>query len=180
MPSKLNMYIVNEIRSRFGDVDHCVILTYSGVTSSEMMSLRSAVRKERGRLTVVKNTLATRAFKDIGRDDAFVGMLNGPVALAYGEDPSAVVRALTDWNRKAKKLDLIGGMVGGRAISKAEVARLATLPPLPVMQGMALGAVAAPLTAFLGVCNEVIRSFLRVAEQLAAKQGEAGSAPAGA
>jgi len=180
MPSKINVYMLEELQSQFADVQHCVVVAYTGVTSAEMTDLRAAIRKENGSLMVVKNTLASRAFRGLGRDEGFVALLDGPVALAYGKDTAGIVRAMTDWDKKKKKLAFRGGMLSGQAIAQAEVGRLASLPPMPVMQALALGAVAAPLTLFLGMCNEVIRSFMRVTEELAKKQEEAPGAPSAA
>jgi len=172
MPSKLNEYMFEEMQSRFGDINDCFVVQFTGITSAEMTTLRSAVRKENGRLTVIKNSIARKAFEASGKEETFTGLLDGPIAIAYGEDPASVVKAVTDWNRKAKKLEFRGGLLGGRSIAAADVIAIASLPPLPVMQAIALGAVAAPLTSFLGVCNEVMRSLLRVVDQLAQKEGK--------
>jgi len=174
MPSKINVYMLDEMRSRFAGVEHCIVVRYSGVTSAEMTDLRATIRKDKASMVVMKNTLAARAFQEMGRGDDFTQFLDGPVAVVYGDDPAAAVRSMTDWDKKKKKLQIVGGMVGGRAIAKEQVAYLATLPPLPVMRAMALGAVAAPLTSLLSVCNEVVRSFMRATEKLAEKKAEAG------
>jgi len=179
MPSKLKTYMLDELRSRFEGVEHCVVVHFSGVSAPEMTQLRSAVRKENGSMMVVKNSIAARALRELGWDDRFVELLDGPVALAYGEDPATVARAIADWNKKTKKLKLRGGMVSGRAVDEEGVALLATLPPMPVMRAMALGTVAAPLTSFLGVCSEVVRGFVRVIDQLAKRGNNPGESPAG-
>jgi len=179
MPNKINAYMLDELRSRFNDVDNCVVVSYTGLTSAEMTDLRAAMRKDKGSLMVVKNTLASRAFKELGRDETFVAFLDGPVALAYGEDPGMLVRSMTDWDKKKKKLTFKGGMLGGHSIGQADVLSLVSMPSMHQMQGMAVGAIAAPLMSFLNVCNEVIRSFIRVADELAKKKG-AEAAPAAA
>ena len=173
MPSKINVYMLDELRSRFADVEHCVVVTYTGLTSAEMTDLRAAVRKENGSLVVVKNTLVSRALRELGRDEKFIAMLDGHIALAYSPDPSSLVRAMAEWDRKRKKLQILGGMLGGQAIPKQAVSSLATMPTRPQMQAMALAAIVAPLTSLLNVCNEVIRSFMRVTDEIAKKQGQA-------
>jgi len=170
MPSKLNEYMFEEMQSRFGELNDCFVVQFEGVTSAEMTTLRTAVRKENGQLTVIKNSIARKAFEALGKDKTFTSLLDGPVALAYGEDPATIVKAVSDWNKKAKKLSFQGGLLGGRQIAAADVGVLAALPPLPVMQAMAIGSIAAPLTSLLGMCNEVMRSFLRVVDQLARKE----------
>lgn len=186
MPSKLKTFMFDELRSRFEDVEHCVVVSFSGVTATEMTELRSEVRKENGSLMVVKNSIATRAFRELGCDDEFVSLFDGPVALAFGEDPVPIAKAISEWDRRSKsksrKLEFKGGIVGGKSVQHGEVALLATLPPMPVMQAMAIGAIAAPLSSFLTACKEVIQGFVRIADQLAKKEGgaddPAGGAPA--
>ncbi|NQT19384.1 MAG: 50S ribosomal protein L10 [Planctomycetes bacterium] len=179
MPSKLKTYMLDELRLRFENVEHCVVVNFSGVTATEMTQLRTEIRKEDGSLMVVKNSIATRAFRDLGCDDEFVGLFDGPVALAFGEDPAPIVRAIADWDKKSKKLTFKGGIVGGKGVQQADIAELATLPPMPVMQAIALGAVAAPLSSFLRACKEVIQSFVRIADQLAQKESGADEALGG-
>ncbi|HUU70968.1 MAG TPA: 50S ribosomal protein L10 [Planctomycetota bacterium] len=178
MPNKINVYMLDELRSRFSDVENCVVVAYSGLTSAEMTDLRAAMRKDKGSLMVVKNTLASRAFKELGRDERFLVLLDGPIALAYGEDPGMLIRSMTDWDKKRKKLAFKGGMLGGRTIGEADVLNLAHMPSMPQMQGLAVWAIAAPITSFLNLCNEVIRSFIRVTDELARKQGGGEAAPA--
>jgi large subunit ribosomal protein L10 len=178
MPSKLKGYMLDELRSQFEDVEHCVVMNFSGVSASEMAELRTVVRRENGTLRVVKNSVISRALRELGRDEEFIEFFDGPVAVAYGEDAAGVVRALSDWNKKAKKLEFKGGIVGGRAIRQEAVTRLATLPPLPVMQAMALGAIAAPLTSLLTLGRELIQGFVRIVDQLARKQGGDGGSSA--
>lgn len=180
MPSKLKTYMLDELRSRFQDVEHCVVVSFSGVTATEMTELRSEVRKENGSLMVVKNSIATRAFRELGCDDEFISLFDGPVALAFGEDPAPIARAISEWDKKSKKLEFKGGIVGGKSVQQREVVLLATLPPMPVMQAIAIGSVAAPLTSFLTACKEVIQGFVRIADQLAKKEGGGGDPTGGA
>jgi len=170
MPSKLKTHMLNELRSRFEHVENCVVMNFSGVSAMAMTELRSAVRKENGNVMVVKNSIATRAFHELGFAGEFIAMFDGPVILAYGDDPAAIVRTITDWDKTDHKLAVRGGMVNGRAIGQEAVGVLATLPPMPVMQAMAIGSVAAPLTSFLGLCKEVIRSFVRIVDGMGEKE----------
>jgi len=177
MPSKLKSYMLEELQRRFEDLDHCIVMNFSGVAAKEMGALRTALREENGNLMVVKNSLVRRALREIGRGEELTGLFEGPVAIAYGEDPAAVARVLSDWNRKAKKLTFKGGFVGSTLMNEQGVGQLAKLPPLPVMRATALGAVAAPLTSLLCASKEVIQSFVRVVKQLS-EQGEGGDAAA--
>ena len=179
MPSKLKSYMLDELHTRFDDIDNCIVMNFAGVAAKEMTSLRSLLRSENGSLVVVKNSLMRRAFRDIGREAEFTELFEGPVAVAYGDDPAAIARVLADWNKKAKKLAFRGGFVGSTTMGDTGVETLSKLPPLPVMQAMALGAIAAPLTSLLYVSKEVIQSFVRVVKKLS-EAGDGSNAAAAA
>ena len=78
----------------------------------------------------------------------------GPTAIAFLEtdgDPVAVAKALSDTARTTKVLAVRGGVLEGRVMTADEVNELAKLPPLDVLRGQVLGAVAAPLYAIVGL-----------------------------
>ena len=81
-------------------------------------------------------------------------LLDGPTAIAFLEtdgDPVAVAKALADTARTTKVLAVRGGLLEGRAMTAEEVEELAKLPPLDLLRGQVLGAVAAPLYAIVGL-----------------------------
>jgi large subunit ribosomal protein L10 len=73
------------------------------------------------RVTVMRNTLAKKAFNGTSLE-ALEPSLVGPTALAYGgESVVDVARALVDWAKKVKNLDLKGAVLDGTT-SKAKLA----------------------------------------------------------
>ena len=81
-------------------------------------------------------------------------LLDGPTAIAFLEtdgDPVAVAKALAETARTTKVLTVRGGLLEGRAMTAEEVEELAKLPPLDMLRGQVLGAVAAPLYAIVGL-----------------------------
>ena len=83
-----------------------------------------------------------------------LALLDGPTAIAFLEtdgDPVAVAKALADTARTTKVLAVRGGVLEGRVMTADEVNELAKLPPLDVLRGQVLGAVAAPLYAIVGL-----------------------------
>jgi len=96
---------------------------------------------------VVKNTLARRAAVDTGHDD-FQSVLTGPVAIAFGyDDLSVPVRLLQDFVRQTRlKLDIVGGLVGGRVMTSDQVRQLADLPSREVLIAQLMGTVQSPIT----------------------------------
>src|SRR5947208_4047581 len=124
-----------------------------GLTMPQIDALRGRLIEQGARLSVVKNTLTRRAAEAAGAD-ALLALLEGPSAIAFIEadgDMVAAAKALADAARETRVLAIRGGVLEGRPMTAAEVESLATLPPLDVLRGQVLGAIVAPLTAFLGL-----------------------------
>ena len=78
-------------------------------------------------------------------------------------------KALLDWAKKEQAIKLRGGMLERRALALEEVQSLAALPPLQVLRGQAVSAIAAPLTGFVGVLQGIVRKFVGVLQAIADK-----------
>ncbi len=119
----------------------------------EVDDLRTKLIEQGAGFTVVKNSLTRRAAEAAGAD-ALLALLDGPTAIAFLEadgDPVAVAKALADSARTTKILAVRGGVMQGRTITAEDVEELAKLPPVDVLRGQVLGAVAAPLYTIVGL-----------------------------
>src|SRR5262249_26975975 len=94
---------------------------------------------------------------------ALLALLDGPSAIAFLDaegDMVAAAKALADAARETNVLEIRGGLMQGRSVTAAEVESLATLPPVEVLRGQVLGAIVAPLTAFVGLLNAPLQNFV--------------------
>ena len=145
--------IVGELTERLQATDTLIVADYRGLTMKEVDALRGELLQHGARFTVVKNSLTRRAAEAAGAD-AVLALLDGPTAIAFLEtdgDPVAVAKALAETARTTKVLAVRGGLLEGRAMTAEEVEELAKLPPLDLLRGQVLGAVAAPLYAIVGL-----------------------------
>lgn len=145
--------IVGELTDRLKATDTLIVADYRGLTMKEVDALRGELLQHGARFSVVKNSLTRRAAEAAGAD-AVLALLDGPTAIAFLEtdgDPVAVAKALADTARQTKVLAVRGGMLEGRVMTAEEVEELAKLPPLDMLRGQVLGAVAAPLYAIVGL-----------------------------
>lgn len=145
--------IVQELTERLRQADTLIVADYRGLTMKDMEALRGELLQHGARFTVVKNSLTRRAAES-AEADAVLALLDGPTAIAFLEsegDPVAVAKALAETARTTKVLTVRGGLLEGRVISPAEVEELAKVPPVDVLRGQVLGAVAAPLYAIVGL-----------------------------
>jgi large subunit ribosomal protein L10 len=174
--------VVAELTDRLKASDVLLVADYRGLTMPQIDELRSKLLESGARFSVVKNTLTRRAAEAAGAD-ALLALLEGPSAIAFLEadgDMVAAAKALADMARDSKILAIRGGVMQGRSLTAEEVESLATLPPIDVLRGQVLGAIVAPLTAFLGLVSAPLQSLhglidARI-EQLGAAEAEAAPA----
>jgi large subunit ribosomal protein L10 len=174
---------VEELTERLRSSETVFVADYRGLTMPQIDALRSRLLEQGVRFTVVKNTLTRRAAEAAGAD-AVLALLEGPTAIAFleaGGDPVAVAKALQDAARETQVLAVRGGVLQGATISSEDVAELAKLPPLDVLRGQVLGAVAAPLTTIIGLFSAPLRDLVGLIdariEQLQAQGESAGTEP---
>ena len=145
--------IVGELTERLRASETLIVADYRGLTMKEVDALRGQLLQHGATFTVVKNSLTRRA-AEAADADAVLALLDGPTAIAFLDtdgDPVAVAKALADTARTTKVLAVRGGVLEGTVITADDVAELAKLPPMDMLRGQVLGAVAAPLYAIVGL-----------------------------
>lgn len=171
--------IVEQLTERLKAAETLIVADYRGLTNKQIDGIRDELFKHGARFTVAKNTLARRAAEAAGAD-SLLGLLEGPTAIAFvqeGGDPVAVAKALNDAVRTTKILSIRGGVLQGKTIGEEEVKTLATLPPLDVLRGQALGAMVAPLTTFVALINAPLQNLIGLIDARIEQLGGAAPAP---
>jgi large subunit ribosomal protein L10 len=178
--------VVEELTERLRETQTLIVADYRGLTMPQIDGLRSELLKHGARFRVVKNTLTRRAAEAAGAD-AVLALLEGPSAIAFFEtdgDPVAVAKALGAATRETRVLAVKGGLLDGRAITAADVENLAKLPPLDLLRGQVLGAIAAPLYTIVGLFTAPLQNLVGLIdariEQLEAEGDNTGTAQASA
>ena len=153
--------VVAELTERLRSSDTLLVADYRGLTMTQIDALRTRLLESGARFSVVKNTLTRRAAEAAGAE-ALLALLEGPSAIAFLEadgDMVAASKALADAARETRVLAIRGGIIEGRTVTAEEIETLATLPPLDILRGQVLGAIVAPLTAFLGLVSAPLQSL---------------------
>jgi len=173
MPSVINQLTVSQLTDQFRTMSNAVLVDFTGLKAGQADVLRVKLREQGARLTIVKNSLARQALSELGLA-AMSKLLVGPVAFVTSGDAAVVARFLRDWSRKERVLKWAGAVVGGEVIGPEGVDYLATLPPLKVLQAQVVGAIAAPLSGFVGALQGILRNVVGVVKAIAEKQEAAG------
>lgn len=138
-----------------------VVCHYTGLSAAKMTTLRAKVRESGATIKVSKNRLAKLALE--GTDYAALGdLLNGPTAMAWGDDPVAVAKVIADFAKENDKLVVLGGAMGTNALDAEGVKQLASLPSLDELRGKIVGLLQAPAQKLASVTQAPAGQLARV------------------
>jgi len=152
--------VVEELHAAWSESTAGVVAQYRGLTVSEMGDLRRRLHDADVSLQVVKNTLARRAAE--GTDfKAATELFTGPVAIAYGKDPVGMAKAIADFAKEHKALEVKGGVLDGKVVDVSGIKALASLPSREVLIAKMLGSMQSPISGFVRTLAEVPASFVR-------------------
>jgi large subunit ribosomal protein L10 len=162
---------VAEIVDSFNGAAGAVLTEYRGLTVKQLQELRRSLG-ENAHYAVVKNTLAKLAAKDAGID-GFDDLLTGPTAIAFiNGDVVEAAKGLRDFAKANPTLVIKGGVLDGKPLGAAEVAKLADLESREVLLGKLAGAMLASLSQAVYLLNAPIAQVARLAGALQAKRAE--------
>ena len=178
---------VADIADQFKEATATLITEYRGLTVANLAELRRSLSGS-ATYSVAKNTLIKRAASDAGvegLDELFAG----PTAIAFvtGE-PVDAAKALKTFAKEHKALVIKGGYMDGRALTVAEVERIADLESREVLLAKLAGAMKGNLAKAAGLFAAPASQMARLAAALqekkpaepepAAPVAEAAAAPA--
>ena len=168
---------VADITEQFNAATATLITEYRGLTVANLAELRRSLAGT-ATYSVAKNTLIKRAASDAGvegLDELFAG----PTAIAFvtGE-PVDAAKAIKSFAKEHKALVIKGGYMDGRALTVAEVERIADLESREVLLAKLAGAMKGNLAKAAGLFNAPLSQFARLAAALQEKKAAAEPASA--
>lgn len=168
-----------EYAELIGKSEALLITQYGGLKMPELDKTRRQIRGLQAEFHVTKNTLLSRALKDAGYDVP-PEWLRGPTAMCFCfKDPAAAAKALSELTKEFEKLQVVGGVLNGKAITKSEVEALASLPPLDTLRAQIIGAISAPAANLVGVLNAAIGGVIYALQaRIDKEQPQTAEAPA--
>ncbi|OAT70533.1 50S ribosomal protein L10 [Mycobacteroides immunogenum] len=166
---------VAEITEQFKDSTATVITEYRGLSVTALATLRRSLGAS-ATYAVAKNTLVKRAAADAGvegLDELFAG----PTAIAFIKgEPVDAAKAIKTFAKDNKALIIKGGYMDGRALSVAEVERIADLETREVLLAKLAGAMKGNLHKAAGLFAAPASQVARLAAALQEKKAGEESA----
>jgi large subunit ribosomal protein L10 len=160
---------VADIAEQFKDSTATLITEYRGLTVANLAELRRSLGGS-ATYSVAKNTLIKRAASEAGvegLDELFAG----PTAIAFvtGE-PVDAAKAIKTFAKEHKALVIKGGYMDGRALTVAEVERIADLESREVLLAKLAGAMKGNLAKAAGLFNAPASQVARLLAALQEKK----------
>lgn len=171
--------LVGQYRELLHNSSAIFLAQYTGMSVKEMEALRIKVDDADGRINVTKNTLLRVAMEENDLEPP-LDLLTGQLltSFALGEAPT-LAKALVDSAKTNDKFKIIGGMLGERRLTAAEVEALATLPSLDQLRAQILGLINAPAQGIVSAVTNGVRQVVNVLDAYARKdEAEAEAAAA--
>ena len=166
--------VIEDLTGKFRDSSGAVLTEYRGLTVAQLSELRGTLRGN-ATFTVTKNTLAKVAATEAGLGDQVASLLSGPSAIAFVDgDVAQAAKGLLDFAKANPLLVIKGGVLDGKALTAAEVGKLADLEPREVLLAKLAGAMKASMAGAAATFNALPTQMALLADALRAKL-EAGA-----
>lgn len=167
--------ILKGLEEKFSRAKSVYFAENKGLSVKNVTDLRRKLHAEGVDMVVAKKTLMKLAAKNQNLPEISDEVIPGPIAavIGYGEDtilPSRLVKEFGDGVEK--KVELTGGIMDGKLLSRAQAMELASLPSKVQLLARLVGTMKAPLTGLYMI-------FKGLSEKSpAAPASEAPAAPA--
>lgn len=146
---------VGEIREKMSKAKSLVLVNYQGITVEQDTELRKMLRKANVDYKVYKNTMVSRAAKELGIE-GLEEYLEGPVSMAFGyDDETTAAKLVADFIKSSKKLEIKGGYVDGKVYDAELMNQLSKIPSKDVLIAKFLGSIKSPLSNFVYLLSAV-------------------------
>lgn len=157
---------VKSLQQAFGDSKNIILTEYRGLSVAQVTELRKRLRPGKGRLKVVKNTLAEIAIKDTFAK-ALKDQFNGPTAVVMaGEDIAGIAKVVTTFADEVPLFQIKGGLVEGQVVDAQQMKEVAKLPPKEILLARLLGALQSPISGLVTVLQGNIRALVQALEEV--------------
>ncbi len=171
---------VAQLAERFRDSAGAVLTEYRGLSVAQIAELRRALG-EHATFSVVKNTLTKIAATEAGLAPELKELLVGPSAIAFVRgDVVEAAKGLRDFSKANPFLVIKGGILEGRTLTPAEIARLADLESREVLLAKLAGAMKATASNAAATFAALPTQLARLLAALERKRQGGGEEPGAA
>ena len=153
--------IIVELTEKVEKAKAMVFTNYQGLTHHQLEALKRAMKKIEAEFVATKNSLLLRSLGNLVKTDEEKSKFEQPTATLFIYND--IVEPLKHLAKTVKELKLPVikfGILDGKIISGADITKIASLPPLPVLQAQLLGQMKAPISGLHRALNWNLQQFV--------------------
>ncbi|MEX0886208.1 MAG: 50S ribosomal protein L10 [Phycisphaeraceae bacterium] len=163
MSKPVKELMIESYKQRFGDVTGAVLIDIRGIDAGVNNRLRAGLHAKQVKVTVVKNSLAKKAFEGTPLEPV-QDLLEGSAAMVYPHNGDAtavdVARELLTWVKQIEGLTFRGAVLDGTVFGPDEIETLSKYPTREEAQAQVVQLILTPAQKLVG-------SILSPAQKLA-------------
>ena len=169
MPSKSNVAMLEKVASSLEAAGGVFVVDYRGLSVKETQEVRRALREVGAEMKVYKNNIVKIALENAGMPN-IDEMLSGTCAYVfYEKDPVDAAKVIKEQSEKLKKMEFVGAIADGKALTSDEAKAYADLPNREQLMGQIAGLISGFARGIAVCVNEVpsglARTISAVSEQ---------------
>lgn len=166
MPNAKNVEMLKKAEESLENSKGVFFVDYRGLTVKETQELRRALREAGAHMKVYKNNIVKLALENAGMPS--VDDLEGTVAyIFYENDPVEAAKVIKEQSAKLKKLEWLGAVADGKALTAEEAKAYADLPSREELLAKLVYVIGSPLSGIAQVCAGPARGLATALQALA-------------
>ena len=170
MPAQSNIDMLEKVKGSIETSKGVFVVDYRGLTVKEAQELRRALREANAHMKVYKHNIVRIALNEAEMPN-IDDMLKGTCAYVfYEKDPVEAAKVLKQEADKLKKMQILGGIADGKAISAEEALAYAELPSRDELLAKLVYVIGSPLSGIAQVCAGPARGLVTALQAVADKQ----------
>lgn len=160
MPAQSKYEMLEKINGSIDASKGMFVVDYRGLTVKETQEFRRSLRAVGAEMKVYKNNIVKIALKEKNLP-ALDDMLEGTCAYVFFKnDPVDAAKTIKTSTEKLKKIQFVGGIADGKALSADQAKAYADLPSHDELIAQLLHVLVAPLSGIANVCAGSARGLV--------------------
>jgi len=162
---------IEELMGTLKEYDVVLLSDFTGMNVEMATEMRKRLHKASVTYRVVKNTLARRAFEQVGLGE-LTEHLDGPNGLVLAKgDPVEAAKILVDFEKKNDTPKITTGWIEENVVSAAEIRRIASLPSRDQLLAQIAAGFQAPVSGLARLLHELTRTLVSTLDEVAKQKG---------
>jgi large subunit ribosomal protein L10 len=150
-------YLIDEVNGHLKKSEYVILANFTKMTVADTAELRKRLAVEKAEFHVVKNSSFRVAAKALGLPDLEKSLSGQTAIVVGGKNAPGVAKVLKKFVEEKQKLEVKVGVLDRKAMSAADLAKLADLPSLEVLRAQLLGLFMQTAASFVRVIDAKVK-----------------------